>query len=80
MYNGHSIKTGVEKMTEEKCVICDQSLAANASAGNRAIEWFEGNDPWPLGGGEFGAPGRACDRCNDELVVPARLRGVGVTA
>lgn len=67
-------------MTDKKCVICDQSLAANASAVNKTIEWFEGNNPWPLGGGEFGDTGRACDLCNDELVLPARLRDMGVTA
>jgi len=59
-------------MTVEKCVVCSGGLKENTLPYNKAIKWFGGHNPWPLGSGPEKAEGRACDKCND-LVVAARL-------
>ena len=51
--------------TELMCVICGKSVARNAS--NRL--WLLGNNPAPVAG-----HGKACDRCDREQVLPARIR------
>mgnify|MGYP003110638621 CR=1 FL=1 len=50
------------------CVICLGSLKDNASDGNKSINWFQGNNPDPVKD-----HGRACDKCNDTVVIPARI-------
>lgn len=54
-------------MTVERCVVCSGGLKENANAAHRAIKWFGGNKPWPLGAGPDKSEGRACDRCNDAV-------------
>jgi|TARA_R110000765_G_scaffold90843_1_gene172639 hypothetical protein len=60
-------------MTPTLCVLCGESLADNAKPAHVAINWLNGHNPDPL------APtGRACDKCNDALVIPARLFGLAI--
>lgn len=48
-------------MKEEKpCIICNQSIAANA---DRPEIWDKGNNAEPV------ATGQCCDKCNAEVVV-----------
>ena len=59
-------------MTVVKCVVCNEGVLDNTCEAHRAINYFGGHNPWPLGKGPDKDEGRACDKCND-LVVAARL-------
>lgn len=45
-----------------KCSICFQEIPVHPLSG-----WSEGNNAAPVN------DGRCCDRCNDNVVIPARL-------
>ena len=49
------------------CVLCDRTLEEGAYG-----RWLGGNNAAPL------AEGVCCDRCNNEKVVPARIREMTV--
>ena len=61
------VNTGDKAMTVERCVVCSEGLKENTNAAHRAIKWFGGNKPWPLGAGPDKPEGRACDLCNDAV-------------
>jgi len=46
------------------CVICKKEVKN---------EW--GNNPYPAHEGE----GQCCDKCNDSVVIPARLKQLGIS-
>ena len=55
-------------MCEKTCCICKEPLAQRAKNPN----WLLGNNPWPVVD-DPKDEARACDRCNDMMVVPQRL-------
>lgn len=49
------------KSTELICSICDQPIPTRG-------DWAGGNNAWPIN------DGRCCYECNDNVVLPARMR------
>lgn len=48
-----------------KCSLCNGPIEVTSTG------WSTGNDAWPV------VDGRCCYNCNFEVVIPARIAGVG---
>ena len=52
------------------CSICDEEIKGQVVThpdGSKSVPWEGGNNAYPIN------EGRCCDKCNMEVVIPARL-------
>tara|TARA_R100001163_G_C5052578_1_gene189223 strand:- start:491 stop:694 length:204 start_codon:yes stop_codon:yes gene_type:complete len=49
-----------------KCIICRGDIEPHVNA-EGVIYWTEGHNAEPIG------KGRCCNRCNEDIVIPARM-------
>tara|TARA_R100000231_G_C5217200_1_gene132365 strand:- start:301 stop:489 length:189 start_codon:yes stop_codon:yes gene_type:complete len=55
-----------------KCVICGDKIQPQYNAKGIVI-WTEGHNPEPIT-----SHGRCCDKCNSDIVIPARIADIYV--
>ena len=55
-----------------KCVICSSKIEPHYNSKGKVI-WTEGHNPEPIT-----SHGRCCDKCNSDIVIPARIADIYV--
>ena len=63
----------IDSDTIHKCVICFGSIEHEKTPAGEVF-WTEGNNAWPV------VEGQCCQICNDNVVLPRRLRDAGISA
>jgi len=63
----------VDRDTIHKCVICFGNIEHEKTPAGEVF-WTEGNNAWPV------VEGQCCQICNDNVVLPRRLKDAGLSA
>ena len=66
------VETKIDTKTVHKCVLCLGPIEHQKTPAGEVF-WTEGHNAWPV------KEGQCCGICNDNVVLPRRLRQAGVT-